>query len=161
MAASTNKKALIQRFEKENLYGYLNLATYLQPGGVEFINPSGTLLLVPYAEIKSVSLVREFEAPDPNEKRIFTTRPKSQGLWVRMAFRDNDQMEGLMANNLLTMEAYGFSFTPPDPSSNVQRVFVPKQAVTGFQVLAVVGSPQRAGKPKAKPVPKEQMGLFE
>ncbi len=161
MAASTSKKALIQRFDKENLYGYLNLATYLQPNGVEMLNPSGALLSIPYEEIKTVCLVREFEAPDPAEKRAFTTRPKSQGLWVRMYFRDNDQMEGLMANNLLAIETYGFAFTPPDPSSNIQRVFVPRQAVTGFQVLAVVGSPQRAGKHKAKPIAKEQMGLFE
>ena len=161
MAASTSKKALIQRFERDNLYGYLNLSTYLQPTGVEILNPSGTLLKVPYEEIKTVCLVREFEAPDPNEKRMFTTRPKSQGLWVRMYFRDDDQMEGLMANNLLTVEPYGFSFTPPDPSSNIQRVFVPRPAVTGFQVLAVVGSPHRTGKPKPKPIPKEQMGLFE
>ncbi|MBL8179303.1 MAG: hypothetical protein JNK48_31790 [Bryobacterales bacterium] len=151
---------MIQRFDKENLYGYLNLGAYLLPNGVEMLNPSGALLVIPYEEIKSVSLVREFEAPDPNEKRVFTTRPKSQGLWVRMYFRDNDQLEGLMANNLLAVEPYGFSFTPPDASSNIQRVFVPRQAVTGFQVLAVVGSPQRA-KAKAKPTPKEQMGLFE
>jgi len=161
VAASTSKKALIQRFERENLYGYLNLATYLQPDGVEILNPSGSILRIPYEEIKTVCLVREFEAPEANEKRVFTTRPKSQGLWVRMRFRDNELMEGLMANNLLAIEPYGLSFTPPDPSSNIQRVFVPKQAVTGFQVLAVVGSPQRAGKLKTKPVAKEQMGLFE
>lgn len=162
MSVSTNKKALIQRFERDNLYGYLNLSTYLQPNGVELLNPSGTLLVVPYSEIKTVCLVREFEAPDPDEKRLFSTRPKTHGLWVRMYFRDNDQMEGLMANNLLSVEPQGFSFTPPDPSSNIQRVFVPRQALTGFQVLAVVGSPQRTKhKAKEKLVPKEQMGLFE
>jgi hypothetical protein len=162
LSASTNKKALIQRFDRESLYGYLNLSTYLQPKGVELLNLSGTLLSIPYEEIKSVTLVRDFEAPNPNEKKTFTTRPKSAGLWVRMRFRDNEQMDGLLPNNLLQNEAYGFSFTPPDPSSNSQRVFVPKQALSEFLVLAVVGSPQyKPQKPKSKPAPKDQMGLFE
>lgn len=162
MSASTNKKALIQRFDRDNLSGYLNLTSYLQPRGVELLNLSGNLLLIPYEEIKSVALVREFAAPDPNEKKLFATRPKSPGLWVRMRFRDNEQMDGLVANNLLQMEPFGFSFTPPDPSSNCQRIFVPKQALVEFQVLAVVGSLQRREqKARLKPVTKDQLGLFE
>lgn len=162
MSASTNKKVLIQRFDRENLYGYVNLSTYLQPTGLEVLNLTGNLLLVPYEEIKSAALVRDFEAPDPNERRLFTTRPKTTGLWVRMRFKDDDQMDGILANNLLLTEPYGFSFTPPDASSNQQRVFVPRQAVREFQVLAVVGSPQRReAKAKTKPIPKDQMGLFE
>ena len=162
MAPSTNKKTLIQRFDRENLVGYLNPGSYLQPRGVELLNLSGVLLQVPYDEIKSVSFVREFEAPDPQERRTFSTRPKSPGLWVRMRFKDNDQMEGLLANNLLLLEAFGFSFTPPDASSNIQRVFVPKQAVAEFEVLAVVGSPYRKEqKAKEKQAAKEQLDLFQ
>lgn len=162
MSASTNKRALIQRFERDHLYGYLNLATFLQPKGVELLNLSGTLLLVPYEEIKSVFLVKEFEPPDANEKRLFTTRPKSPGLWIRMRFRDNDQMDGLLVNNLLLLDPYGFSITPPDPASNHQRVFVPRQALADIQVLAVIGSSfRREPKPRAKPVVKEQISLFE
>ncbi|MBI4907978.1 MAG: hypothetical protein HY820_30410 [Acidobacteria bacterium] len=158
--SSTSKKALIQRFDRENIYGYLNLASYLQPTGVELLNQSGNLLLVPYTEIKMVCFVREFEAPDPAEKRLFATRPKSPGLWVRLRFKDNDQMDGLLANDLLRQDAFGFAFTPPDPGSNSQRVFVPKQALSGVQVLSVVGSQPRYGR-KPKGTPKDQMGLFE
>ncbi|HUQ94727.1 MAG TPA: hypothetical protein VM120_23805 [Bryobacteraceae bacterium] len=135
--------------------------SFLQPKGTELLSLSGNLLLVPYEEIKIVSFVRDFVAPDPTEKRLYTTRPKSPGLWVRMRFRDNDRMDGLLANNLLLMESYGFSFTPPDPSSNSQRVFVPRQALLEFQVLAVIGSAQgREQKAKSKVV-KDQLGLFE
>lgn len=151
---------MIQRFDRETLYGYLNLGSYLQATGVELLNQAGNLLLVPYSEIKMVCLVREFEAPDPAEKRLFATRPKSPGLWVRLRFRDNDQMDGLLANDLLRQEPFGFAFTPPDPGSNSQRVFVPKQALLDLQVLSVVGSQPRYGR-KAKQPPKEQMGLFE
>jgi hypothetical protein len=48
---------------------------------------------------------------------------------------------------------------PPDPYSNNQRLFLPRAALTELQVLGVVGSPLR--RPKAKPVPKEQIGLFD
>lgn len=159
LSASTNKKAMVQRFDRESLYGYLNLATYLQPKGIELLNQSGNLLMLPYEDIKSVSLVRDFEGPDPSEKRLFTTRPKHAGLWVRMRFRDNEELDGLLANNLLLLDPYGFTFTPPDPSSNAQKVFVPRQALAEFHVLAVVGSPQRRSKPK--PASKDQLGLFE
>jgi len=160
VSASTNKRALIQRFDRETLYGYLNLASYLQPKGVELLTQSGTLLLVPDEEIKSVSLVREFEPPNPQEKRLFTTRPKTPGLWVRMHFKDNDRMDGLLANNLMLLDPYGFAVTPPDPSANSQRVFVPRQALLELYVLAVIGSPVKRER-KPKPAPKEQIGLFE
>jgi hypothetical protein len=162
VSSSTNKKAFIQRFDRENLFGYLNLATYLQPRGVELLNLAGNLLMIPYEEVKSVALVRDFVDPDPDERKLFATRPKSPGLWVRMRFRDNEQMDGLLANNLLQLEPYGFSFTPPDPSSNNQRIFVPKQALLDFHVLAVVGSLQRRDqRARPKPVAKDQLGLFE
>lgn len=127
---------------------------------MELLNLSGNLLVIPYDEVKAVCFVKEFEAPDPGEKRLFTTRPKTSGLWVRMRFRDNEEMDGLLANNLL-QDAPGFQVTPPDPSSNVQKLFVPRQALTGIQVVAVVGSPVQARKPKPKPAPKEQISLFE
>lgn len=161
LSSSTNKKASIQRFDRENLYGYLNLLSFLQPKGVELLNLAGTLLLVPYEEIKAVCFVKEFEAPSPNERRLFTTRPKSSGLWVRMRFRDEEQMDGLLANNLVLTEPYGFSVTPPDPSSNTQRLFVPRSALAEMQVVAVVGSPVMQASRKAKTPPKEQISLFD
>ena len=48
---------------------------------------------------------------------------------------------------------------PPDPSSNQQRVFIPRTSVISVEVLGVVGSPLK--KRKAKPIPKEQIGLFD
>lgn len=125
------------------------------------LNLSGSLLLVPYDEVKAVCLVKEFEAPDPKEKRLFTTRPKSAGLWVRMRFKDGDLLDGLLANNLVLLDPYGFSVTPPDPSSNIQRVFVPKGALRELVVVAVVGSPIKpAARTKPKP-PDRQISLFE
>ena len=68
-------------------------------------------------------------------------------------------MEGVMPNNLLSLDYYGFSIIPPDPYSNQQRIFIPKTALSEVQVLGVVGSPLK--KRKLKPVPDGQSSLFE
>ncbi|MBI3207982.1 MAG: hypothetical protein HYZ37_03655 [Candidatus Solibacter usitatus] len=159
--SSTTKKALIQRFDRDNLYGWLNISTYVTATGIEILTQAGAHIVVPYEEIKLVCFVREFEAQDPGERRVFTSRPKTPGLWVRFRFKDNDLMEGLLPNDLLGQEAYGFSFTPPDAGSNTQRVFVPKAALESLQVLAVMGSQPRRPQRQTKPVPKEQISLFD
>jgi hypothetical protein len=158
LAGSTTKKAVLQRFDKEALAGYVNTVSYLQPTGVELLSAQGNLATVPYAEVKSVAFVREFEAEE-QEREVFFTRPKMEGLWVRLHFRDGGVMEGIMANNLLQLEQHGYTIIPPDSSGNRQKVFVPRTALEAIEVLGVVGSPLKRRKSKASP--KEQIGLFE
>ena len=159
MAGSTTKKAVIRRFQKEPLAGYVNPASYLQPAGVELLSALGNLSIVPYEEIKTISFVRDFEGAGETGRRVFNTRPKMEGLWISLQFRDGEVMEGIMPNNLLALEPYGFTVIPPDPYSNQQRVFIPRAAVRSVEVLGVVGSPLK--KRKAPAVPKEQIGLFD
>jgi len=158
MASSTAKKVIVRRFERENLTGFVNPLSYLQPTCLELLKPEGTLMLLPYEEIKSVSFVSDFDAP-AEPQRIFMTRPKLEGLWVRMLFRDGEVMDGILPNNLLSWEIAGFTVTPPEPDSNNQRVFVPRSALTSIQVLGVVGSPLRASRKKTKATP-DQPTLF-
>ena len=161
MSASTSKKVVIRRFDREPLSGYVNLATYQQAGGVELLTQNGALSLVPYSEIKMVCFVRDFEGGDPStERRLFSYRPKTAGLWVRMRFQDQDVLDGLLANELTQLEPHGYSVLPPDPNSNSQRLFIPRQALASLQVVAVVGSPQH-GRRKPKEPAKEQISLFE
>ena len=160
MGGSTNKKVLVSRFDREPLSGFVNPQNYLLPEGLELLSQEGAVTIVPYPEVKLVCFVRDFQQGEPRkELRLFTTRPKMEGLWIRMRFRDGDAMDGLLSNNLLLMEPYGFSVIPPDPGFQNQRVFIPKAAVTGVQVLGVIGSPLRMR--KTKPTPKEQIDLFE
>ena len=159
MPASTTKKAVIHRFEKEPVVGHVNPVSYLQPTGVELLSAQGNATSIPYADIKSIAFVRDFETPDESPRRVFFTRPKMEGLWVRFLFRDSDIMEGIMTNNLLQVEHYGFTVIPPDPSSNNQRLFIPRTALRSVSVLGVIGSPLKRRKPKA--AAKEQIGLFE
>ena len=158
LAGSTTKKAVLQRFDKEALAGYVNPVTYLQPTGVELLSAEGNIATIPYAEIKTVAFVRDFDDPEP-ERHVFFTRPKMEGLWVSLRFRDGVVMEGIMTNNLLQLEPYGFTVIPPDSLGNRQRIFVPRPALVSIEVLGVVGSPLRRRKEKV--ASKEQFGLFE
>lgn len=160
MAGSTTKKAIVRRYEKEPLSGYLNPVSFLQPVGVELLSAEGNIATVPYTDIKSIAFVRDFDQGAPPERQVFQNRPKMEGLWIRLGFRDGDVMEGVIPNNLLALEHYGFTLVPPDAYSNQQRVFVPRASLQSVEVLGVVGSPLK--KPKTKPAAgKEQFGLFE
>jgi hypothetical protein len=160
LGVSTNKKVLVARFDREPLSGFVSPQSYLLPGGVELLTQEGALNTVPYEEIKLVCFVRDFQQGEPRkELRVFTTRPKMEGLWIRMRFRDGDVMDGVLANNLLQLDSIGFSVIPPDPGFQNQRIFVPKAALSSIQVLGVVGSPLRIRKPKE--VAKEQIEMFE
>ncbi|MFB3779417.1 MAG: hypothetical protein ACE141_17495 [Bryobacteraceae bacterium] len=151
---------MIRRFDREPVIGFVNPGTYLQPEGVEVMTQGGSVSVLPYAEVKVVCFVRDFSVAGAEAgPRIFQARPKNEGLWVRMRFLDDEQMDGLLVNNLLHLEPYGFSVVPPNPSASNQRLFVPKAALREFLVLAVVGSPLRPG--RRKPASKEQMEMFE
>ena len=126
---------------------------------LKYLSPEGTILVLTYREVKCIAFVREFPtSSSPEERKVFHTRPKMEGLWVRLLFRDNDLMEGILPNNLLQIDPYGFSFVPPDPFSNHQRIFVPREALRDIHVLGVVGG--KAGRTKKAEV-KDQIKLFE
>ena len=156
MATSTSKKVQVYRFDRETIPGFVTPPTYLTDAGVEILTLMGSVLVVPYKEVKLVGFVRDFGGDDmATARRTFLSRPKLDGLWLRFDFRDRDSLEGIMANNLLQVEGPGFHVIPPD---GAQRVFIPRLALTGVQVLGVVGSPLRM---KKKPAGQRQIGLFE
>jgi hypothetical protein len=157
LARSTTKKAVIRRYQREALAGYVNPASFLQPAGVELISEEGRTAVVPYAEIKTVAFVREFSEGE-GERRVFFTRPKMEGLWVSLKFRDGEVMEGVLPNNLLQRDEYGFTIVPPDSAGRQQRIFVPRAALQSAEVLGVVGSPLKKRKAQAA---KEQIRLFD
>ena len=150
MSSSTVKKVVVRRFDRESLNGFVNPYSYLQPLAVELLRPEGSLAIIPYGEIKSVCFVKDFDA-EAEPQRVFLTRPKLEGLWIRMVFRDAEVFDGILPNNLLSWEIAGFTVTPPEPDSNNQRVFVPREALKSIQVLGVVGSPLRIKRKKTSP----------
>jgi hypothetical protein len=160
LTGSTNKKVVVERFEREPLTGFVNPQTWLLPDGLELISLSGSVSSVPYQDVKAVGFVRDF-GPSvlAGERRIFTARPKSEGLWVRMHFRDGDCMDGLLPNNLLQFSQYGYTVVPPDSMSNNQRIFVPRAALADLKVLGVIGSLLKRRKRAAPTL--DQIKLFE
>ena len=159
MASSTSKRVLIQRFDRESLQGYVNPVAYLAAEGVELLSQTGSVSVVAYTDIKAVCFVAGFDSANPLRNKLFTSRPKTAGLWVRLKFRDGESMDGVIPNNLLQIEARGFTFTPPDlGGGGAQRLFVPREALTAIEVLGVVGSALR---PKKKAEPEGQLRMFE
>jgi hypothetical protein len=150
---------LIRRYERETLAGYVNPASFLRPEGVELLSDQGHASIVPYPEIKLVAFVKEFEGVAEPQRQVFQTRPKMAGLWVSLRFRDGGVLEGIIPNNLMLLEATGFTVIPPDSFGNQQRVWAPRGSLVSLEVLGVVGSPLQRRKPK--PAAKEQIGLFD
>jgi hypothetical protein len=160
---STNKKVIVLRFDREPLSGVVNPSAFYATGVIEILTSTGTLVKAPFEEVKAVCFVKDLPAPDawrPN--RFFAVRPKSGGLWLRFRFRDQDGLDGVVPNNLLSLESSGFTVVPPDPSFLNQRIFVPKVALLEAQVLGVIGSPLRQpAARKPKPASPAQIELFE
>jgi hypothetical protein len=161
LSGSTTKKVLVDRFDRQTLRGFLHPVTGLQAEALELLSPEGSVSLIPYPQIKILSYVRDLAAAGAlADRRQFLARPKSAGLWVLLEFRDGDTMEGVLPNDLLTLDGPGYSFTPPDAARNTQRVFVPRAALDRLSVLGVVGSPLRGKRLPQRAMESRQIRLF-
>lgn len=159
---ATNKKVIATRFDRDPVPGFVQTPGGFAVDSVELLTPSGTLLRVPYSEVKAVCFVRDFEDGDGwKPHRAYAARPKTAGLWVRLAFRDGDTAEGVIANNLMLLEPAGFQIILPDPSFLGQRLFVPREALRDVQVLGVIGSsPKRKRQAKPEAEKTDQLEMF-
>ena len=159
--ASTNKKVELVRFDRTTLEGFVQVPEGLSSEHIELLTPAGGLTRVPFSETKAVCFVRDFSGGQTfSPNRPFLARPKTAGLWVRLHFRDGDWMEATLPNNLTLLDPSGFSVTPPDASAQLHRIFVPRVALSRFEVLGVIGSSAR--RRPAKPVDKDkQITMFE
>lgn len=154
---STHKKVIVRKMGRDSLSGYVSPANFVVDGRLELLNTTGKLVQIELNEIKSVDFVRDFSDAGSPPRKTFTTRPRTEGLWVRLKFTDNDVLEGMMPNDLNQIAAEGFLLTPPDTRGNIQRVFVPKSALEEISVLAVIGHAQ-ARRKRAEDT--RQVGLF-
>lgn len=155
---STTKKVIVRKLGRDSLSGYV-APTFIADGKLELLNQSGKVILIDLSEIKSVDFVRDFSDSASTGRKTFASRPRTEGLWVRLKFSDNDVLEGMMPNDLVQLSPDGYLITPPDTRGNVQRVFVPKTALEEMNVLAVIGRPDARRKP-AKPEEIGQERLF-
>jgi hypothetical protein len=157
--ASTHKKVIVRKHDRDTLNGHVSPSNFVVDGKLELLNLGGNVVAIDLTEIKVVYFVREFSDSDLMVRKTFTTRPRTEGLWVRLYFKDNDIIEGILPNDLTQNPPEGFLLNPPDLRSNTQRVFVPRSALTSVTVLAVIGSAnrrRRGGQPDTR-----QVTLFE
>jgi hypothetical protein len=161
-ASSTHKKVAILLLDRSTIKGYLDPGALGQGDLIDLLTPNGEHESVAVDKIKSVYFVRELDDAFELERKAFLSRPKLDGLWVRLRFRDEDVVEGIVPNDLLDLLDKGVHLTPPDLHGNVLRMFIPRAALIEMKVLGVVGVTRRGprtGRP-ATAVPPSQPRLF-
>ena len=149
-ATSTHKKVIITFSDGTSLQGYVN-PLRLPDDPLDVLTTNGEHRQVPLKEIRAVYFVRDFTEDYEPERKAFFSRPKLDGLWVRLKFRDNETLEGVVSNDLLALLDSGIQITPPDMNGAAVRIFVPRNALSEVTVLGVVGVARR--KPVAAALP--------
>ena len=152
-AASTHKKVVVTFSDRTTLQGYLN-PMRLPDDPLDVLTTNGEHREVPLKEIRAVYFVRDFTDDYEPERKAFFSRPKLDGLWVRLKFRDNETLEGVVSNDLLALLDSGIQITPPDLNGAAVRIFVPRSALSEVTVLGVVGVARRKPAAAAPAQPK-------
>ena len=157
--SSSQKKVILRRFLGDVLSGYLPPSGFVDHGEIQYLNLQGRVAGVALSEVKTVCYVRDFNLNDPVsperlQRRSFVARPRGEGLWIRILFRDDgDVLEGLASPDTSLLDGLtadqGLFLSPPDTRSNTQRVYVPRAAISTIEILAVITSPMKRGRPVA------------
>ena len=129
--------------DKKALRGYLNPARLGQTDPIDLLTSNGEHEPLPLAKVRSIYFVRDFAEDFEPERKAFLSRPKLDGLWVRLRFTDNETLEGVVPNDLLSLLDNGIQITPPDLNSTTDRIFIPRTALAEVTVLGVVGVARR------------------
>jgi hypothetical protein len=169
--AGAQKKVIVRLFGADAVNppdavpGYLPASGFADDGNVALMDPGGRVISFALRDIKLIAYVRDFNTGDAMEperlgRRTFPARPRNEGLWVRMTFRDGDVLEGLAGLDITFLDSIvtdgGLMVTPPDARSNAHRVYVPRSALTGLELLGVVTTAAKrkaATKPGREPQP--------
>jgi len=154
---SSHKKVIVRKMDRDSINGYV-APNFIAEGKLELLNTSGKVVYIELSDIKGVYFVRDFSDSETFTRKTFTTRPRTEGLWVRISFKDNEVIEGMMPNDLIQIAPEGFLVIPPDTRSNTQRIFIPRTALQELIVLGVIGG--IPGKRRARPET-EQVPMFD
>jgi len=93
---STHKKVIVRKHDRDSISGFVAPANFVAEGKLELLNTSGNVVAIDLKEIKAVYFVREFSDTDLMLRKTFTTRPRTEGLWVRLKFKDSEVIEGIL-----------------------------------------------------------------
>lgn len=172
--SALRKPVIVRKLTREWYTGYAapNVPENGPEDGLELelLDAAGKLLRIPWNSLKWVCYVRELDvdgwssamsrsdpqAPERLLRRRFASRPRINGVWLRLTLGDGDELEGVAANDLSLLQGSGLMLTPPDTRSHTQRVLVPRSAIRELNVLGVIAPGAPARTPKMP-----QPGLFE
>lgn len=141
--ASTHKKVIVELQDKKLVRGYLNPSRLPQADSVDLLTPDGEHEEIPMGKLRAIHFVRDLDQDIEMDRKSFLSRPKLDGLWVRLRFKDGESLEGVIPNDLLGFLDNGLQITPPDFNANTDRIFVPRSTLTELTVLGVVGIARR------------------
>lgn len=141
---SSRKPVIVRKFSRDWVAGYAGSFPGQYAGPLEVLDLSGKVVSIAWEGVKWVCYVRDFPAGDQtNPERLlqkrFTVRPRTPGIWLRLTLRDEDELEGLAANDRSLIDGPGLLLTPPDTRSNTQRIYVPREAIQTLEVVALIG----------------------
>jgi len=149
---ATQKKVVVRQFKSGLARGYLPAAGFLEEDRLTLMEVDGRAKTIDFKDIKTICYVRDFnvdDADDPERlgRKVFQSRPRGEGLWLRLVFHDGDTLEGLSPFDLAfvdsLVEERGLFLTPPDSRSNTQRVFVPRSALASLEVMGYITAPSK------------------
>jgi hypothetical protein len=158
--AQAQKKVILRSFSNDLAWGYLPQSGFLRDHAITLMAIDGRLSPVPLKNLKHIAYVRDFnliDSTDPERigRLTFAARPRGDGLWLRLTFRDQQTLEGLSTIDLAfadsLLDDHGFFLSPPDPRSNTLRLFVPRSALTSIETLGYVTAPSRRNLPAPSP----------
>lgn len=150
-SSSTHKKVVILLFDTTIAKGYMSTAAIGASGALDLLTTNGEHQAIPISAAKAIYFVGDLDQPYLPERKAFLSRPKIEGLWLKLTFRDGDELEGIAANELTDVLDGGVQLTPADLHGNCLRIFIPRPAITHAKVLGVVGASKRATKPSTPP----------
>src|SRR6202167_5803873 len=117
--ASRHKKVVVLLLDRTSIAGYVDPSLVGQGMVMDVLTTKGEHKAIDQSDIKSVYFVRDFEESFEPEQKRFLSRPKLDGLWVRLRFRDEDVVEGMVSNDLLDLLDAGVRLPPPDLHGDV------------------------------------------
>ena len=150
-ASSTHKKVVVVLTNRTTLPGYLNPARLQPDRPLDLLTAEGERRTVDMKDVRAVYFVQEFTGKYEPERKAFFSRPKLDGLWVRLTFLDRETLEGVVPNDLLALLDSGVQITPPDLNGPTVRIYVPRSALAELTVLGVVGVARRQTASAAAP----------
>ena len=141
--ATTHKKVVIELLDRKAIRGFLNPSRLAQSQLLDLLTPEGEHQEIPLSTVRAIYFVRDLKEDFEPARKSFLSRPKLDGLWVKLRFQDGQTLEGVIPNDLLAFLDHGLHLTTPDFNSNTDRIYVPRSALTELTVLGVVGIARR------------------